>query len=144
MPILLTRNVDNSMSGPEPGPCDFSGSTPNVMVEQPVPLGELKARCDRYRQYLASLQPSQEDTMMRAANFTTESVLRLIQQYPASSFIRVYYGIGEDGRHVIFMGAVQGEPSFARTEAEALYVDDCCLCPPRLNCQEDGLLAWQE
>jgi len=157
MPKLITRKKNSATVQAEP--CNFIDPSQNAFVEQQVPLDEFKARCARYYDYLAALQPPQENTMIRAANFTTDAVLRLLQQNPASAFIRVYYGIDANGEHGLFMAPVPEETAATAaggtdlpaagtaTSEEAaadelLYVDDCCVCPPRLNCPRDGLLAW--
>ncbi|PRY09840.1 hypothetical protein CLV24_11744 [Pontibacter ummariensis] len=140
MPILLTRQKDDVLAKSQP--CDFSDPSLNQIVEQQTTIEEMKKRCDRYKQLLASLQPPQDNTMIRAANFTTDSVLQMIQQSPSSSFIRVYYGIEESGEHVLFMAPVTEAGTLA-AEEETIYVDDCCRCPPLSNCPADGLLEEQ-
>ncbi len=137
MPKLLTREVEDSLKQPEP--CNLSAPAENVMVEQQVPIEEFKERCDRYLKLLSSLQLPQQNTMVRAANFTTESVLQMIQSSPGSSFIRVYYGIDANGEHGLFMAPIS-EAGSLDTNEETVYVDDCCACPPLGNCQDDPLL----
>jgi hypothetical protein len=153
MPRLLKRK-DKKNAENQPIPCDFTASTLNVMVEEQVSQQELQARCVRYYDYLAALQPPQETIMLRASNFTTESVLQLIQSNPTSTFLRVYYGINEFGEHGLFMGAVTEQPATAgststagitaseTTTEDPTYVEECCACPPRGNCQDDTLLVW--
>ncbi|ARS35755.1 hypothetical protein [Pontibacter actiniarum] len=138
MATLLTRQTDASSQQPS---CNFTDPAQAQMVALQVPLEELQARCARYRTLLASLQPSQEHTMIQAANFTTDSVRQLLEQSPDSAFIRVYYGIEEDGTHRLFMAPVTEPMALSATEAaDMLFVDDCCHCPPRLNCPADELL----
>lgn len=141
MPTLITRKTDNLQEQAQP--CNFSDLSQNEFVEVEVSLEELRARCTRYKDYLAALQPPQDGTMIRAANFTTDSVLQMIQQNPSSSFIRVYYGIEENGEHRLFMAPVNDVSSLT-TETELTYVDDCCRCPPRMNCPEDELLEGMD
>ncbi|WP_242917392.1 hypothetical protein [Pontibacter liquoris] len=136
MPRLITRNTTETKEQP----CHFTDLSQNVFLEEQVTIEALQARCARYRDLLASLQPPQENTMIRAANFTTDSVLQLIQQSPTSAFIRVYYGLDENGEHLLFMAPVSDAGTLAMTE-ETIYVDDCCRCPPMGNCPEDPLLA---
>lgn len=137
MPTLLTRQVEASLD--QTPPCNFSDPTQNVFQEQQVTIEELEARCARYQQLLASLQPPQDQTMIRAANFTTDSVQLLLQQSPNSTFIRVYYGIDENGEHMLFMAPVTETGSLV-AEEETVYVEACCACPPLRNCPEDELL----
>ncbi|WP_192822816.1 hypothetical protein [Rufibacter sp. LB8] len=157
MAILVTRRLEDSQK--QADPCNFSEPTANVMVEQQIPIEDLKLRCDRYKDYLAALQPPQDNLMIRASNFTTDSVLQLIQANPGSAFIRVYYGIKEDGQHVFFMGAVEDSTSLltqdtsvssvestdtgGETPGDPTYIDDCCSCPPRGGCQDDPLITWE-
>ena len=110
-------------------------------------------RCTRYRDYLASLQPPQDQVMIRAANFSVESILQIIQEKPEAAFVRVYYGIEADGRHLLFMTPVSDAgtataPSAydtlaatsSATEEDLVFADECCHCPPRLNCPKDVLI----
>lgn len=140
MPKLITRQTDSLQKQDQP--CNFEDLSQNIFEEQEITIEELKKRCARYRELLASLQPSQEQTMIQASNFTTESVLQLIQRSPGSAFIRVYYGIEENGEHRLFMAPVS-EAGNLVTEDSSIYVDDCCHCPPRLNCPADELLEVQ-
>jgi len=139
MPTLLTRKKDNLQEQAQP--CNFSDAAQNELIEMPTSLEELRKRCARYEELLSSLQPPQGNSMIRAANFTTDSVLKLVQQSPASSFIRVYYGIDERGKHLLFMAPVKQDGMLA-AEEDTIYADDCCACPPRLNCPPDELLEW--
>lgn len=143
MPTLITRKTDNLLDQDQTQPCNFSDLSQNEFVEVQIPLEELRERCARYRDYLAALQPPQDTLMIRAANFTTDSVLQMIQQNPGSAFIRVYYGIEATGEHRLFMAPVM-EANSLTTETDLTYVDDCCRCPPRLNCPEDELLEGME
>lgn len=139
MPTLLTRS--NDASSPE-FPCNFSDPSQNQLVALQVTLEELQARCARYRTLLSSLLPSQEHIMIQAANFTTDSVRQLLAHSPDSAFIRVYYGIEENGEHRLFMAPVSGAGTLSEPETEdLLFVDDCCHCPPRRNCPADELLG---
>ncbi|TXK33749.1 hypothetical protein FVR03_18775 [Pontibacter qinzhouensis] len=138
MPKLLTKVMQEGQ--PQADPCDFTDLSRNDLTETAVTLQELRDRCDRYKTYLASLQPPQGDIMIRAANFTTESVLRMIGHSPDSPFIRVYYGIGDDGRHLLFLAPVQQAGVLAKGD-NTIYVDDCCACPPIRNCPGDELLG---
>ncbi len=137
MPTLLTRQTEALLEDVQP--CNFSDSEQNQLVAQQVTIEELRNRCDRYKKLLTSLQPAQDTTMIRAANFTTDSILQMIQQSPTSAFIRVYYGIDETGEHRLFMAPVTEAGTLA-AEEDTLYVDDCCRCPPLLNCPADELL----
>ncbi|MDX5483202.1 MAG: hypothetical protein LPK07_16095 [Hymenobacteraceae bacterium] len=137
MPTLLTRQAAASLE--QRPACNFSEPSQNVLVEQQVTLEELKKRCARYKELLASLQPPQDQSMIRAANFTSESVLRMLQQNPQSTFIRVYYGIDAQGEHLLFMAPVTNTASLA-AEEDTLYVEACCACPPLRNCPADELL----
>ncbi|MBB6611769.1 hypothetical protein H7F15_12025 [Pontibacter sp. Tf4] len=137
MPTLITRKTDGLQEQTQP--CNFSDVNQNEFVELDVTHEELRQRCARYKAYLAALQPPQDNTMIRAANFTTDSVLQMIQQSPGSAFIRVYYGIEENGEHRLFMAPVNDANSLT-TETDLTYVDDCCRCPPLLNCPADDLM----
>ncbi|MBA9077450.1 hypothetical protein [Rufibacter quisquiliarum] len=136
MPKLLTASATETQSPL----CQFTQPTQNESEGQQVPVAELKARCDRYYHYLAALQPPQENTMLRAANFTVASILEMLQESPQSNFIRVYYGIKENGEHELFMAPItaDGTPD---TSEEAVYADDCCACPPMSNCSNDEFLS---
>lgn len=139
MANLLTR--PSEAASPQT-PCNFTDPAQAQLVHQQVSLETLQARCARYRALLASLQPSQEHSMIQAANFTTDSVRQLLAQSPGSAFIRVYYGIEENGTHRLFMAPVtDAAESAVASAADMLYVDDCCHCPPRLNCPADELLG---
>jgi hypothetical protein len=72
-------------------------------------------------------------------------VRQLLDQSPGSAFIRVYYGIEENGEHRLFMAPVAeaGTLTMAQT-TDMLFVDDCCHCPPRLNCPADALLGTED
>lgn len=133
MPTLITPKTNE-----QDAPCNYSSLSQNVFEERHVTIDELKQRCARYKELLDSLQ-APEESMIRAANFTTDSVLMMLQQNPSSSFIRVYFGIEENGKPVLFMTPVT-EAGTLSTEDETIYVDDCCACPPRLNCPEDEIL----
>lgn len=150
MPKLITRKVHM-----QDEPCNFTDLSQNDFVEQHVPLTELKMRCTRYKDYLAALQPPQENIMVRAASFTVDSVLQVIQKNPQAAFIRVYNGIDENGQHLLFMAPVtqtgsttEEVASFSTTEEsttstseeEITVADSCCECPPLRNCQGDELL----
>jgi len=139
MPTLITRATSDSLE--QESPCNFNDLTQNKFVEQKITSSDLQQRCARYADLLASLQPSQLGTMLQAANFTTDSVLQLIQQNPGSAFLRVYYGIDETGEHRLFMGPVSDSSSVTAMDEETLYVDDCCHCPPMGNCPNDELLG---
>ena len=82
--------------------------------------------------------------MIRASSFTADSLQQLLQAHPGAAFFRVYYGVRENGEHLLFIGAVQEETvtAFASKSGESLYVENCCHCPPRLNCPQDELLEW--
>ncbi|MFB9862737.1 hypothetical protein [Rufibacter immobilis] len=136
MPKLLTPTSREAQTPL----CQFSQPTQNVLEEQQVPMEELKARCDRYYDHLSALQPPQENIMLRAANFTVASIQQMIQASPDSAFIRVYYGIKENGEHELFMVPVNpdGTPD---SNADTVYVDNCCACPPMGNCSNDELLS---
>lgn len=134
MPTLITRKTEEQDMS-----CNYSDLTQNIFVEQQVTIEDLKKRCARYKELLDSLQ-APENSMIRAANFTSESVLQMLQQSPSSAFIRVYYGIEENGEHVLFMAPVT-EAGTLTTANDTIYVDSCCECPPLRNCPEDELLA---
>lgn len=140
MPTLLTRKKDDLQEQAQP--CNFSDAAQNELIAMPTSLEMLKKRCARYEELLSSLQPPQENSMIRAASFTTDSVLKMIRQSPASSFIRVYYGIEASGEHLLFMAPVKQDGMLA-AEEDTLYVDDCCRCPPLRNCPEDPLVEEQ-
>ena len=138
MPILISPKVESLQM--QTSSCSFHNPAQNEFTTQQVTMEELKERCDRYAKLLASLQPPQDATMIRAANFTTDSVLQMLQQYPGSTFIRVYYGIDEAGNHLLFMAPVPDSESQIAQE-DTIYVDGCCHCPPMGNCPNDGLLG---
>ena len=143
MPKLLKRKKEDQQE--KSLPCNFSEPSMNVMVAEQTTIEELRQRCARYLELLKSLQPSQENVMIRATNFTVGSVQQLIQDNPDSTFLRVYYGIEETGEHIMFMGAVT-EGAMATASAEGTpeagtdYVDTCCSCPPMGDCKNDELL----
>lgn len=144
MPKLLTRALSGSLT--ETPPCDFGNPENNVLLSQEVTPGELKANCDRYWQLLQTQAPALADTMIRASSFTADSLQQLLSAHPDATFFRVYYGVRENGEHLLFMGPVQEEEetvaSFTTESEESLYVENCCHCPPRLNCPKDELLEW--
>lgn len=143
MPKLLTKTPAGSFT--ETPPCDFGNPEKNVLHSQDVTPEELKANCDRYWQLLQAQAPSLADTMIRASTFTAESVRQLLSAHPDANFFRVYYGVRENGEHLLFMGPAQEDDTAVSPAAgseESLYVENCCHCPPRMNCPKDELLTW--
>lgn len=144
MPNLITRKPEQKNE-----PCNFTEPALNEFVVQQVSSDLLRMRCTRFKDHLAALQPPQHETIIRAANFTVDSVLNMIQQNPDAPFIRVYNGIDEEGKHLLFMTTTTGTVESTGTtvtetasasEEELTFADSCCECPPLRNCQDDDLL----
>jgi hypothetical protein len=144
MPTLWTR-LKSKDTDATPA-CDFQTLENNQFItiestsQDPI-LEKLKKRCKKFKEELIDTSPHKEK-IIRAANFKLNgdrSVMEMIKKNPNMFFLRVYYGIDDNGEHVCFL-SLTPEDNPNVSIADPIFLDNCCHCPPMSNCPKDQLL----